>query len=313
MFVHLHWHSTFSFLEAIGKPWKIASRAKELGMPAVAITDYNGIYGTIKFLQACKDEWIKPIIWAELGFVLDFASKNVVENIGNIVILAQNNDGYQNLMELISFAGKEWIVGKPKIDVSVLSRLWSGIIAFFWWKESWIWKMILNDEKEEKIKEIINMIQNAVGKENTYLEIIAQQESLDNDLQKVNHAILSLSKELNVPCVVNTNYHYIKKDDRAAWEIALDIKDGKRSFDEWRRQVKGEFYIMTEEEILDVCKKNWYDESLIQSWIANNLAISEHIETKIKLNQILFPNYESPEDIQELYQKYWDQLIEKND
>ena len=106
----------------------------------------------------------------------------------------------------------------------VLSRLWSGIIAFFWWKESWIWKMILNDEKEEKIKEIINMIQNAVGKENTYLEIIAQQESLDNDLQKVNHAILSLSKELNVPCVVNTNYHYIKKDDRAAWEIALDIK-----------------------------------------------------------------------------------------
>jgi hypothetical protein len=77
--------------------------------------------------------------------------------------------------------------------------------------------------------------------------------------------------------------------------------------------VKGEFYLMTEEEILDICKQNWYDEDLVQSWITNNLAVSDRIETKIKLNQILFPNYESPQDIQELYTKYWEQLVEKVD
>lgn len=90
MFTHLHGHSSFSFLEAIGRPPKIIAKAKELGMNAIAITDYNGMYGCIRFYQAAKAEDIKPIIGVELGFVLDINSVIPTNQIGNIVLLAEN-------------------------------------------------------------------------------------------------------------------------------------------------------------------------------------------------------------------------------
>lgn len=120
MFIHLHGHSTFSFLEAIGKPNQIASRAKELGMPSIAITDYNGMFGAVKFFLACKDESIQPIFGVELGFVLDVTSLIPVDHIGNIVFLAKNIEGYKNLLELTSFANTTGVKNKPKVDLVVL-------------------------------------------------------------------------------------------------------------------------------------------------------------------------------------------------
>ena len=93
-FVHLHGHSTFSFLEAIGKPAAIINKAKELGMNAIAITDYHGMYGSIKFYQGTKDTGIKPIIGIETGFVMDIDSQIPEQQIGNIVLLAKNKEGY---------------------------------------------------------------------------------------------------------------------------------------------------------------------------------------------------------------------------
>lgn len=122
-FTHLHGHSTFSFLEAIGKPAAILNKAKELGMDAIAITDYNGMYGIIKFYQTAKDMGIKPIIGIETGFVMDIDSQIPEQQVGNIVILAKSKEGYQSLMELTSFANKEGIKGKPKIDLQALKTL----------------------------------------------------------------------------------------------------------------------------------------------------------------------------------------------
>lgn len=310
MFVHLHWHSTFSFLEAIGKINKITERVKELEMSAVAITDYNWLYGTIKFLQYAKDSWIKPIIGVELGFVLDVNSVVQKDQIWNIVLLAKNLEGYQNLMEIVSFANTTGIAGKPKIDINILKQYGQWVIAIFGGTQSWIGKMISYWNNSTKIPEIIALIQDALWKDNTLCEIISQDESLDKDLEKINHEILEIAKKLDIKCVVNSNYHYIKKVDRAAWEIALDIKDGKKIYDLDTRKPHGELYIMSEDEIREVLKNNKYSEQQIDIWINNNVEIADSINLKISLWQTLFPNYDSPEDIKQTYEEIKDKLVE---
>ena len=311
MFTHLHGHSTFSFLEAIGKPNKILARAKELEMNAIAITDYNGMYGIIKFYQTAKDEGIKPIVGVELGFVLDINSTIQTNQIGNIVLIAKNKEGYANLMELVSFANKDGIVGKPKIDMTQLQTFGAGIICIMGGKESRIGKMLALDEKIEKIAEIIGMIKSAVTAENTYLEVTAQDEILLPELKNINTQILRLAEMTNTECVVHNNFFYPKVADKEAREIALAIKDGKKIYDEDRRKPKGEYYIMDEEEIRAICEKNGYTASQIDQRIATNNKVAEGIVTEIDLNQTLFPNYDSPEDIVEIYEEYKGQLVEE--
>jgi len=310
-FIHLHGHSTFSFLEAIGKPWAIIHKAKELGMNAIAITDYNGMYGAIKAYQSAKDADIKAIIGIEVWFVLDVNSYIQEQQIGNIVILAKNKEGYQNLMELTSFANKEGITGKPKIDLQALKTFWKHIVCFFGGANSRLGKMINLDEKEEKIREIIHMIQNAIGKENVYLEIIAQEYDEVPETKKYNDIIFEISKKEQIPCVVNNNYFYPSSEEKEAREVALAIKDGLKIYDENRRKPKGKFHIMSEEEIREILKKNNIDTETIHTLIQTNQKIADNITTEIDLNQVLFPNYETPEDIQKLYEENKENMITK--
>ena len=313
MFIHLHWHSTFSFLEAIGKPAKIAARAKELGMSSIAITDYNGMFGAIKFFQACKDEWIKAIVWVELGFVLDVNSINPVDSIWNIVFLAKTTKWYSSLLELTSYANTIWVKNKPKVDLTAIRKFSDWIVCFFGWTESWIGKMILRDEPREKIIEIVRMLQNAFGEDAVYGEIIAQLHSENQELERVNTYVFQLCQELNIPYITNPNYHYIKKSDKEAWEVALAVKDAKKIYENDRRQPKGEYYIMKKEDVGEVLEKNWYNLDQIEKMILNNVMLADSIEMDIALGQVLFPNYESPESILETYEKVKNDLIENID
>ena len=309
MYVHLHWHSTFSFLEAIGKPNKISAKAKQLGQPAIALTDYNGMYGAIKFIWAAKDDDIKPILGAELWFVLDINAMFQNDQIWNVVLIAISDAGYANLMELISYANTLWIKGKPKIDLAALEKYSEWLIIFFGGTHSWIYKMISRDEKPEKIYEMVWMIQNVIGKDNLYLEIVAQDHTLSKDIAQINQFILQMADHLNIPCVVNTDYHYIDASDKLPREAALAIKDGKKMYDQDRRQSSGQYHIMSEDEIRSVLSLNWYSQNLINDWIWNNLAIADRVHVKVKLGQTLFPNYDTPEDIRVLYDQYKDDLI----
>ncbi len=309
MFIHLHWHSTFSFLEAIGKPAKIAARAKELWMSSIAITDYNGMFGAVKFFLACKDEWITPIFWVELGFVLDITSANLIDSIGNIVFLAKNTQWYSSLIELTSYANTLWWKGKPKVDLSVIRSYSDWIVCFFGGVQSWIWKMILRDESRDKIIEIIRMLQSVLWEDNVYWEIIAQLHNSNSELQRVNTYIFDLCSELHIPCVVNPNYHYIKKIDKDAWEVALAVKDAKKIYDLDRRQPKWDFHIMNEEEIVEILVANWYTQTQIDQMIANNVSLANSFSVDVSLGQTLFPDYKSPDDIVEIYDQIKDSLI----
>ena len=309
MFTHLHWHSTFSFLEAIGKPNKIIAKAKKLWMSAIGITDYNGMYSAIKFYQTAKEEWIKPIIGVETWFVMDINSTFAPNQVGNIILIAKNKKWYQNLMILTSFADKEWIAGKPKIDIATLKKYGSWILVIMWWTESRIAKMLQSDNQESKITEIILMIQDAVGVENVYMDVIAQDYTIIPMLKKINDQILEFGKKLKIKFVVHNNYFYPNKDDKEAWEVALAIKDGKKMYDEDRRKPKGEYHIMSEDEIMEILKKNEFDKKFIDEMIENNNEVAENITTEINLHQALFPNYDTPDDIKEIYEQAKDELV----
>ncbi|MFA6256424.1 MAG: PHP domain-containing protein [Candidatus Absconditabacterales bacterium] len=310
-FTHLHGHSTFSFLEAIGKPAAIVAKAKELGMNAIAITDYNGMYGMVKLYQSAKDAGIKPIIGVELGFVMDINSQLTDNQIGNIVILAKNKEGYQSLMQLTSFANKEGIKGKPKIDLQSLKTFGREIICLFGGASSWIGKMIALDEKESKMIEIIHLIQDTIGKENVYLEIIAQDYTETTESKKTNELLLAIAEKEQIACVVSNNYSYPSKTDKQAREVALAIKDGLKIYDENRRKPKGQFHIMSEDEIREILEHNGLEKNIINNLIETNNKIADSITTSIDLNQTLFPNYETPEDVKELYEEYKDKLVVK--
>ena len=139
-------------------------------------------------------------------------------------------------------------------------------------------------------------------------------ESIDVDsiaeiCKKINSLILSLSKSNWLDYTIANNYHYVTKWEKEAREVALAIKDGKKIYDESRRKPKWDFHIMSRSEIEETMKKNWYSDELVQISIENNLKIADRILTEIDLNQALFPNYESPEDIKELYERYKDHLV----
>ncbi|MCX6824221.1 MAG: PHP domain-containing protein [candidate division SR1 bacterium] len=278
-------------------------------MNAIAITDYNGMYGMVKFYQIAKDEGIKPIIGVEIGFVMDINSHIQEQQIGNIVIIAKSKEGYQSLMELTSFANKEGIKGKPKIDLQALRTFGREIICLFGGANSRIGKMIALDEKESKMIEIINLIQDIIGKENIYLEIIAQDYNETTESKKVNELLLAIAEREQIPCVVDNNYFYPSSGDKQAREVAIAIKDGLKIYDENRRKPKGQFHIMSEDEIIKILENNGFEKNTISQMIETNNTIAENITTEIDLNQSLFPNYETDENIKKLYDEYKDGLV----
>jgi len=313
-FVHLHGHSTYSFLEAIGKPKAIVAKAKSLEMEAIGITDYNGMYGMVDFYKSAKNENIKPIVGLELQFVMDLETLVRQNHLGNICLLAKNKEGYLNLLKLTSQANMQWLSEKAdqrKIDINTLKELGKEIIVFMWGEHSWIGKMITNREKSEKTLEIINMLVDIFGKENVRGEIMAQDYERLPAVKRINEEVLKLSQEAGIDCFAAVNFHYQEKDDKDAWEMALAIKDGYKMYDEQRRKPKGEYYIATEDEVKHLLGYNGHEEKDIEKRIANTQKIADMCEVEIDLHQTLFPNYESPENITKLYEANKKDLIEK--
>jgi len=308
MYIPLHGHSTFSFLEAVSLPKQIVAKAKAMGLPAIAITDYTGMYGVPTFYLAAKDEGVKPIVGIELGFVLDMQANFIAKNIGNICLIAASDAGYYNLMKLTSFANQEGLAEKAKIDFAVLKEHHEGLIVFYGGIESWVGKMMSAGESEERILEIHEMIKEVFG-EHCYFEITAQDEEIISELPKLNQFILHLARKTDTECIVNNNYFYPEPKNKEAREMALSIKDGTKMYDAHRRQPAGQYHIMTEEEIREICLKNGYKEEQIEQRLGNNMKISEQVKMEIKLGQALFPVYEAPEEIKELYEKYKDKMI----
>lgn len=318
MYIPLHWHSTYSFLEALWQPKQIVQRAKELWFPAIAITDYNGMYSVPSFFLSAQetknpddpeDNWMQAIFGFEIWFVMDLHASLIWKNIWNICLLAQTDEWYHRMMELVAYANQEWFTGWiPKLDLNILKEKSEGIIVFTGGEQSWISKMQISWESDDKIKEIYQMLQ-WIFWDRCYLQITAQNEKLFPVLRKCNQFIYKLANQTNTKLLVDNNYCYVNKTDKDAWEIALSIKDWTKMYDANRRRPAWDYYIMDGEEIRKICLDNWYAAEEIDERMDNNWKIGESVHTSMLLHQKLFPKYETPDNIKELYDKYADTSI----
>lgn len=233
-FVHLHVHSHYSLLEALPSPKALVKRVQELGMGALALTDNGGMYGAVEFYKACKDAEIKPIIGIDAYMAQNKMTDKrarIDDRPSRIVLIAINNEGYQNLLKLSSKAFLEGFYYKPRIDKDLLREHSAGLVGLSGGLKGEI-PAALEFGDQNKAKELLAEYQDILGKENFYLELVHHPDF--GRQVDVNQLVKEFAKEMDAPLVVTRNAFYLNPDDREAYEAQLCIMRG-RTLEEFRQ------------------------------------------------------------------------------
>ena len=225
-FTHLHVHTEYSLLDGSSKIGELAARAKELGMDSMAITDHGVMYGVIDFYRAARAVGVKPIIGCEVyvspGSRFDRETVHGEDRYYHLVLLAENNTGYQNLMKIVSKGFVDGFYYKPRIDEEVMREYHEGIIALSACLAGEVPRCLekgLYEDAKAAAKRHLEIF----GDGNYFLEL--QDHGIPMQRQ-VNQGIMRLSKELNIPLVATNDCHYINAEDWEAHDILLCIQTG---------------------------------------------------------------------------------------
>jgi len=291
-FVHLHNHSEYSLLDGLQKMKNMVEYAKNLGMKALSITDHGNMYGAIKFYKACHDAGIKPIIGCEIYVAkrtLHDKDADQDKEYNHLILLAENETGYKNLMKIVSVAYLEGYYYKPRTDISLLEKYHEGLICLSACVNGYVSEPFMRDEDATAEKRAIKLSQ-IFGEGNFYLEL---QEHLDVPPQgKVNQKLIALSKKLGLPIVATNDNHYTKKEDAEAQEILLCVQTQTTILDKNRKLSmvnSPDFYIKSAEEM----EKLFID---LPEAIENANKIAERCNVEITLGKWHMPVFEVPEN-----------------
>lgn len=290
-FVHLHNHSEYSLLDGLSKIPEMVSRAKELGMKSIAITDHGNMFGAIKFYKECVDQGIKPIIGCEI-----YVSKRsrhdkeagVDSDSNHLILLAKNNVGYRNLMKIISVANLEGYYYKPRTDMELLKEYHEGLICLSACLNGYVSEPLINGE-EETATERAKKLSEIFGPDHFYLEL---QKHLNIPRQEeLNQKLLELSKKLGIPVVATNDNHYIKNGDAEAQEVLLCIQT-QTTLDTPNRKLSmidsPDFYMKSPEEMTGL---------FIQTpqAVENSVKIANMCNVEITLGKWIMPLLEIPD------------------
>lgn len=249
MFTHLHVHTEYSLLDGAARINELARQAAELGMPALAITDHGVMYGVIDFYKACNKHGIKPIIGCEIYMAPGKRTDKVMgkdDKNHHLVLLAENNEGYRNLVKIVSQAHIDGFYYKARADKELLREHSKGIIALSGCLAGEVSEYILQDNYL-RAKEAALELRDIFGEDNFYLEI--QDHGL-NDQRTVNTVLWRLHEETGIPLVATNDVHYVQKEDAFIQDVLLCIQTGKTLADANRMSFEGrEFYLKSEEEM----------------------------------------------------------------
>ncbi|MBR4209491.1 MAG: DNA polymerase III subunit alpha [Lachnospiraceae bacterium] len=249
-FTPLHLHTEYSLLDGSCKIKELAARAKELGMESLAITDHGVMYGVIDFYRACREVGINPVLGCEIyvapGSRFDREPGNHEERYYHLVLLAENNTGYANLMKIVSRGFTEGFYYKPRVDYEVLEQYHEGIIALSACLAGEIPRLLSRGLYEEAVKSA-KRYEQIFGKGNFFLEL---QDHGIPEQRTVNMHLLRMSEELGIDLVCTNDTHYIYPQDAEPHDILLCIQTGKKVSDENRlRYEGGQYYLKSEEEM----------------------------------------------------------------
>ena len=249
-FTHLHVHTEYSLLDGSGKIKEMVRQAKALGMDSLAITDHGVMYGVIDFYKACLAEDIRPIIGCEIYVApnsrFDREPTASDERYYHLVLLAENNTGYQNLMKIVSIGFTEGYYYKPRVDYEILEKYHEGIIALSACLGGEVAGNLLKGFYDEAKKAALRM-RDIFGENNFFLEL--QDHGLQ-DQKAVNQGLMRLSQETGIKLIVTNDVHYTYAEDMESHDILLCIQTQKKVHDDDRmRYVGGQYYLKSPEEM----------------------------------------------------------------
>ena len=290
MFTHLHVHTEYSLLDGSSKIPELVARAKELNMDSIAITDHGNMYGVIAFYKACKAKGIKPIIGCEVYVApdsrFDRETSKGDDRYYHLVLLAENDIGYHNLMKIVSAGYIDGFYYKPRVDREILERYHEGIIALSACLAGEVARFLVRGFYDEAKKAALEL-QDIFGQENFFLEI---QDHGMADQQTVIQGILRMHQETGIPMVATNDCHYINAEDADAHDILLCIQTGKLVSDEGRMHYDGgQYYVKSEEEMRMLFP--YASEAL-----DNTHKIAERCNVEIVFGEQKLPQYEVPDD-----------------
>lgn len=286
-FTHLHVHTEYSLLDGSAKINDLLDRVKELGMDSIAITDHGVMFGAIDFYKAAKQRDINPIIGCEvyLAARTRFDKEPVDARSYHLVLLAENNKGYQNLIKMVSSGFIEGFYRRPRIDIELLREHHEGLIALGACLAGPVSRRLLNDNYEEA-KAAALTLEEIMGKGNFFLEI---QDHGIKDQQKVNQLTLRLAEETGIPIVATNDVHYIKDEDANPHEVLLCIQTGKTMEDEDRMVYEGgQFYLKSPSEMAMLFP---YAEEALEN--TNKIAQRCHVD--FTFHELKLPKFDVPE------------------
>ena len=288
-FAHLHVHTEYSLLDGSNKIREYVARVKELGMDSAAITDHGVMYGVIDFYRAAREAGIKPILGCEVYVAPDSRFDKELtggeERYHHLVLLAENNTGYANLMKIVSRGFTEGYYYKPRVDMEVLQEFHEGIIALSACLAGEVPRFILKGMKDEARK-AARKYEACFGKGNYFLEL---QDHGIPEQRTVNMELLQMSRELDIPLVTTNDVHYTYAEDAIPHDILLCLQTGKKLADEDRMRYEGgQYYVKSEEEMKGLFPYAW-------EAVENTQRIADRCNVEIEFGVTKLPKYDVPE------------------
>jgi DNA polymerase III subunit alpha len=288
-FVHLHTHTEFSLLDGLAKCSDLAQHAADLGMSALAITDHGVMYGVVDFYQACKKAGIKPIIGIEtyLAHTSRHRKDRSEAKAYHLVLLAQNQTGYKNLLELASLAQLEGFYYKPRIDKEVLAEHSEGVIVLSACVQGEV-PQLIHQGQMDKAREAVRWYQ-AHFPDRFYLEL---QEHAMPEFDATYRKVIEMAREMDVPLVATNDIHYTRKEESNAHDVLLCIGTGKTVNEPDRMRMNNDSYYMRSPEEM---WKIFGDE--VPDALENTVKIAEQCEVELQFAPPYhLPNFPVPED-----------------
>src|SRR5947208_2877993 len=255
-FVHLHLHTDYSMLDGACDVEKLVHRVKELGMPAVAMTDHGNIFGAVSFVNAAHKAGIKPIVGCEL-YICKKDDHNIErtppdnDTYNHLLVLAENEEGYRNLVKITSEASLHGFYYKPRVSKKFLAEHSAGLIGLSGCLKGEVAER-LTEGKYDAARQAAGSYREIFGPQNFFLEI--QDQGLEME-KRIQPGLLQLSQELNTPLVATNDSHYLCEDDAHAQDVMVCIQTGKSIQDTNRMKFQGTgFYVKNHDEMFQVFK-----------------------------------------------------------
>lgn len=282
-FVHLHTHSHYSLLDGLAKIGDLVNKAVELQMPCLALTDHGNLYGAIEFYKECRKAGIKPILGVEAYLAHELLSQkrpNIDNKRYHIILLAQNETGYKNLIKLVTISHLEGFYYKPRIDKEVLKKHSEGLIALSACMAGELSRLVEKKDfqgAEKAAKEYEEIF----GRGNFFIET-GYHPAIEN-YQNIQKGLIEVAKKLNIPIVATQDAHYLRPEDAAAQDALVAIQTNTQITDTNRATAKNENFSMRSGEEMERLFKD------IPEAIENTNRIAERCNLELNLGKWVFP------------------------